>query len=122
MVVGPDAKIEKIDRIKFKNMDKSEDWLKFKIDLRNRLRVFVLEVVQIVSSLPDTTSARLLGYQLMKSATSAYANYRATLRAKSKAEFFNKLSVGVEYADASESYSDQLTESGILKMKKSIYF
>jgi len=126
-VVSPGAKIEwiekidridRIDRIKLKKMDKSENWLKFKIDLRNRLRAFVLEVVQIVSSLPNTTPARVLGYQLMKSGTSAYANYRAALRAKSKAEFYNKLSLVVEGTDASESFLDLLIESGILKNEK----
>lgn len=99
-------------------MDKSEDWLKFKIDLRNRLRTFVLEIIQIVSSLPNTTPSRVLGYQLMKSGTSTYANYRAALRARSKAEFYNKLSIVVEEADASESFLDLLIESGILKNEK----
>jgi four helix bundle protein len=99
-------------------MDRSEDWLNFKIDLRNKLRAFVLEVVQVVSSLPNTTPARVLGYQLMKSGTSAYANYRAALRAKSKAEFYNKISLVVEETDASESFLDLLIESGILKNEK----
>lgn len=43
-----------------------------------------------------------------------YANYRAALRGRSKAEFFSKLSIAVEEADETEMWIDLLIESKIL--------
>lgn len=43
-----------------------------------------------------------------------YANYRAALRSRSKAEFFSKLSIVVEEADETEMWLDLLITSGIL--------
>ncbi len=43
-----------------------------------------------------------------------YANYRAALRGRSKAEFFSKLSIAVEEADETEMWLDLLIASSIL--------
>ncbi len=40
-----------------------------------------------------------MGKQLLRSATSVAANYRAACRARSQAEFFSKISIVVEEAD-----------------------
>ncbi len=45
-----------------------------------------------------------------------YANYRAALRARSKAEFFSKLSIVVEEADETEMWLDLLKASGIVPL------
>ena len=42
--------------------------------------------------IPETTGDKVINYQHTKSGTSAYANYRAALRGRSKVESFNKLS------------------------------
>ena len=49
----------------------------------------------------------------MKSGTSCYANYRASLRGRSKAEFFSKLCIAVEEIDETELWLELLIESGI---------
>lgn len=43
-----------------------------------------------------------------------YANYRAALRSRYKAEFFSKLSIAVEETDETEMWLDILITSGIL--------
>ena len=43
-----------------------------------------------------------------------YANYRAALRGRSKAEFFSKLSIVVEEADETEMWLDLIISSGLL--------
>lgn len=43
-----------------------------------------------------------------------YSNYRAALRARSKADFFSKLSIVVEEADETEMWLDLLISSAIL--------
>lgn len=64
--------------------------------------------------LPDTTQARVIKYQLTKSGTSMYANFRAAMRGRSKAEFYSKLCISVEEADETEMWHDLLIESPIL--------
>lgn len=69
------------------------NWVEYKIEVRERLRRFSLEILSLSEKIPDTTRARVINYQITKSGTSVYANYRASLRGRSKAEFFSKLSI-----------------------------
>jgi four helix bundle protein len=55
------------------------------------------------------------GRQLLRSATSAGANYRAACRAQSHAEFAAKLSIVVEEADESLYRLELLKESSLTK-------
>jgi len=50
-------------------------------------------------SLPKTDEAKLIGRQLIRSATSVAANYRAAGRARSRAEFIAKIGTVVEEID-----------------------
>jgi four helix bundle protein len=65
--------------------------------------------------LPRTTEAQVLGKQLLRSGTSVGANYRATGRARSKAEFVAKMGVVVEEADETVFWLECLIESEIVK-------
>ncbi len=94
-------------------MNKESNWLKFKSDLRERLKKFTLDIIKLVQTLPKTSEAKTIGNQLLRSGTSVYANYRAALRGRSKAEFFSKLCISVEEADESEMWLDLLMESDI---------
>lgn len=88
-------------------------WIAYKIEVRESLRLFSLKILQLSEALEAQTAARVINYQLTKSATSVYANYRAALRARSKAEFFSKLSISVEEADETELWLELLIASGI---------
>ncbi len=57
---------------------------------------------------------------MLKSGTSTYANYRAALRGRSKAEFFSKLSISVEEADETEMWLEILIESEISNDQETI--
>jgi four helix bundle protein len=59
--------------------------------------------------------AQVLGKQLLRSGTSIGANYRATGRARSKAEFISKMGLVVEEADEAVFWIECLIESGIVK-------
>jgi len=50
--------------------------------------------------------------QLLRSATSVGANYRAACRARSAAEFYAKLSIVIEEADETLYWLELLEESG----------
>ncbi|HEV3315953.1 MAG TPA: four helix bundle protein, partial [Candidatus Angelobacter sp.] len=53
--------------------------------------------------------------QILRSATSIAANYRAVGRARSKAEFVAKLGVVIEESDETVFWLELLQESGIVK-------
>lgn len=82
---------------------------------RKRTKMFALDVIKQYQNLPKTDEAKILGKQLLRSATSVAANYRAVCRARSKAEFFSKLSITVEETDETLFWLELLSESGIAK-------
>jgi len=61
--------------------------------LRTRTKKFALRVMKLVDALPNTRSADVVGKQLLRSATSVGANYRAAQRGRSRAEFLAKLGI-----------------------------
>ncbi len=92
----------------------NNEWIKYKIDIRDRLKAFSLKILEISEKIPETTRGRVINYQITKSGTSVYANYRAALRARSKAEFYSKLCISVEEADETEMWIELLISSNIL--------
>ncbi|WP_163324389.1 four helix bundle protein [Draconibacterium mangrovi] len=92
----------------------NQSWLDYKIQIRDRLKEFALKIIELSEMLPSSERGRVLNKQLIRSGTSVYANYRAALRGRSKAEFFSKLSIVVEEADETEMWLDLIVSSGIL--------
>jgi four helix bundle protein len=72
-----------------------------KRELQDRTRRFALRVLKLVDALPNTAAGRAISNQLVRSATSVGANYRAACRARSRAEFVAKLGTVLEEADES---------------------
>jgi len=70
--------------------------------LKERTKKFAVDIIKFCDSLSNIKASSVIVYQLVKSATSAGANYRATCRARSKKEFFSKMCIVVEEADESE--------------------
>ncbi len=70
-------------------------------ELKNRTKQFAKEVVYFYRDLPHKGEFEVIGHQLLRSATSTAANYRASCRARSQAEFIAKLGIAVEEADES---------------------
>ncbi len=62
-------------------------------EFKDRTKQIALRVIRLVESLPVTHSAQIIGKQLLRSATSVGANYRAACKAKSTADFINKLKI-----------------------------
>src|SRR5690554_4513339 len=85
---------------------------------KNRTKLFVLRTIKLFQALPRTEEARIIGRQLLRSASSVGANYRAVCRARSKREHFAELSIVVEEADESLFWIEILIESGIMSEEK----
>ena len=92
----------------------NNEWLEYKIQIRERLRIFALQILELSEKFPNSNRGRILNNQITRSGSSMYANYRAALRGRSKAEFFAKLSISVEEADETEMWLDLILTSGII--------
>jgi four helix bundle protein len=79
--------------------------------LRDRSKAFAVQVIRLCKSLPFEWDAQELGKQLLRSATSVAANYRACSRARSDKEFCAKMGVVVEEADESQLWIELLPEA-----------
>lgn len=79
---------------------------------RQRTKRLALDVIKLSKQLPKTEEAIIMKRQLLRSATSVAANYRAACRARSSAKFYAKLSIVVEEADESLFWLELLEESG----------
>ncbi len=58
-------------------------------------------------------ASTVVSYQLVKSATSTGANYRAVCRARSNTEFFSKICIVVEEVDESEYWLEIINEANL---------
>ncbi len=85
----------------------------FPEQMRARTKQFAIHIVRLYQGLPRTGEARIIGSRLLRSGTSVAANYRATGRARSRAEFVSKMGMVVEEADETVFWLELLLETGI---------
>lgn len=84
-------------------------------ELQTRTKASALRVIKLVDTLPRGNAGQVIGRQLLRSATSVGANYRAACRTQSRAEFAAKLSVVVEEADETLYWLELSHESSQVK-------
>jgi four helix bundle protein len=95
----PIAESEKVDRT---------------ADLKARTKSFAIRVMKLVDALPRTIQGRAIANQIIRSATSLAANYRAACRARSRAEFVAKIGVVEEEADETCFWLELIIDSALL--------
>jgi len=81
---------------------------------KQRTKDVGLRIIKLVEALPQTPAGSVIGRQLLRSATSIGANYRAACRAKSKADMIAKLAIVEEEADETLYWLELLIESGLI--------
>lgn len=79
-------------------------------ELRRRTKAFAVNVVGLVEGLDQTRAVDIIGKQLIRSATSVAANYRAVCRSRSKPDFVNKLGIVEEEVDESAFWLEMLID------------
>jgi len=89
-----------------------------KQQLQLRTKQFALRVFKLIDSLPSTAVGRAIASQLVRSATSVGANYRAACRARSHAEFTAKLGTVLEEADESLYWLELLRDGKLIPEAK----
>ena len=82
-------------------------------NLKRRTKKLAVDVIGFCDSLKSCKASSIIAYQLVKSATSTGANYRAACRGRSKAEFFSKICIVVEEADETEYLLEIIDEANL---------
>jgi four helix bundle protein len=81
---------------------------------KDRTKNLALRVIRLADALPRGRSADVIGKQIVRSATSVGANYRAACRGRSDATMIAKLDIVLEEADETLFWMELLTEAGLI--------
>jgi four helix bundle protein len=87
-------------------------------ELKARTKKYALEIIELSESLPKNRNGDVLAKQILRSATSVGANYRAACRARSKADFISKITIVEEEADKSLYWLELIKGSWLLSDDK----
>jgi four helix bundle protein len=71
----------------------NRDPKKFGRELEKRTREFAVRIIRLSVTLPNTPEGRVVRNQITKAGTSVGANYREANRARSRADFKNKVKI-----------------------------
>ena len=81
--------------------------------MKSRTKKFAVDIIKFCDSLKVGKASSVITYQLVKSATSTGANYRAACKARSQKEFFSKICIVVEEVDESEYWLEVLEDADL---------
>jgi len=84
--------------------------------LRQRTKLFALDVIKSCRQLPRTDEARTIKWQLLRCGTSVGSNYRAVCRCRSDKDFIAKLGTVIEEADETAFWLELLVEADIVTL------
>jgi four helix bundle protein len=82
-------------------------------NLKSRTKKFAIDIIKFCETLKTSKASAVITYQLVKSATSVGANYRASCVARSRNEFFSKISIVIEESDESEYWLEVIQGSSL---------
>ncbi len=87
-------------------------------DLKLRTKRFALSILAIIKDMKGGIETDVLRKQIIRSATSVGANYRATCRSRSKADFISKIKICLEEADETQYWLELFFELHLIEEKK----
>ena len=90
----------------------------FSKELEKRTRKFAVQIIILSAKLPNTPEARVVRTQITKAGSSIGANYREANRARSKADFRNKIRICEGEANEAQFWLEVLSEVGWLSSEE----
>jgi four helix bundle protein len=87
-------------------------------ELKARTKQFALRVMKMTDVLPRSPKGKVIANQILRSATAVASGYRAACRARSKADWIDKIGRALEEADESLLWLELTEESGLLSAMK----
>ena len=90
----------------------------FAKELEKRTRQFAVKIIQLSSALPNTPEGMVVRNQITKAGTSIGANYREANRARSGADFKNKIKICESEASETQYWLEIIVETKWFSWKK----
>jgi four helix bundle protein len=87
-------------------------------DLKVRTKTYALRIIKLFQALPKSGEAQVIGKQILRSGTSVGAQYREACRAKSPADFINKMEGSLQELDETGYWLELLVESNIVPSER----
>lgn len=87
-------------------------------NLNDRLLEYGVRIIKLVESLPKTLVGRRIGDQLLRSGTSAGANYEEAQAAESREDFVHKLQIALKELRESNYWLRLLLRAGVFTPEK----
>jgi four helix bundle protein len=87
-------------------------------NMKSRTKMIGVSVIALLGTLPKNPVSFKVFDQIIRSSTSIGANYRAACRAKSNADFINKLKIVEEETDETMYWLEVLNESKLISEDK----
>jgi four helix bundle protein len=86
----------------------------FAKELEKRTRKFAARIIYLSSQLPNSPEGKVIRNQITKSGTSIGANYREANRARSNADFKNKIRICGSEASETQYWLEVIAEAELL--------
>ena len=90
----------------------------FAKELERRTLLFAVRIVRLSAHLPNTAEGRVVKNQITKSGTSIGANYREANRARSRADFKNRIAICETEASETQYWLEVIKETGWLPLEE----
>lgn len=90
----------------------------FARELEKRTLKFAVQIIRLSSTLPNTPEGRVVRNQLTKAGTSIGANYREANRARSKADFKNRIQICESEASETQYWLEIISEMKWLRSEE----
>lgn len=87
-------------------------------ELKMRTKRFALRVMKMTDALPRSIKGKVIANQILRSATAVASGYRAACRARSKADWIDKVGRVLEEADESLLWLELIEEGGLLPARR----
>jgi four helix bundle protein len=87
-------------------------------NIKDRTMDFAIRVMNMVAAMPKDYPAKVLSNQVIRSVSSAGANYRAACRSKSRRDFVNKLKIVEEELDETLYWLELIKESNMFPAER----
>ena len=84
-------------------------------DLRQRTKAYALRIIKVYAALPKNGVAEVLGKQVLRSGRSVGAHYHEACRAKSNADFINKIEGALQELDETLYWLDLIEEAELVR-------
>lgn len=89
-----------------------------RVEMEKRTRKMAIDIIRLTKNFPLSAESKVITYQVIRSASSTAANYRASGRAKSAKDFIAKMCIAEEECDETLFWLEMAEEVPLLTFEE----